>query len=86
VTLSLLLRNESSSPCICEVKRLTGGMVTSTGRVMEAPADHWIRAEEITRQVEGEPTNEGRMLLFEGSIDPGDVVQVGGSCDPPWSS
>jgi len=44
---------------------------------MEAPADHWIRAEEITRKVKGEPTNEGRMLLFEGSIDPGDVVQVG---------
>ena len=49
---------------------------------MEAPADHWIRAEEITRKVKGEPTNEGRMLLFEGSIDPGDVVQVG-SCFPP---
>ena len=46
---------------------------------MEAPADHWIRAEEITRKVKGEPTNEGRMLLFEGSIDPGDVVQVGSS-------
>jgi len=51
------------------------GEFKENGRVMEAPADHWIRAEEITRKVKGEPTNEGRMLLFEGSIDPGDVVQ-----------
>jgi hypothetical protein len=84
VPLCLLLRSGSSSPwgCVCEVNRLTGGVMSSTGRVMEPPADHWIRAEEITRQVKGEPTNEGQMLLFDGSIDPGDVVQVGGSCFP----
>jgi hypothetical protein len=47
------------------------------GNVMVAPADHWIRAEETTRKAQGEACMPGdRMLLFDGSIHPGDVVQV----------